>query len=133
MKPGNYPLTIYGGTSLDKSALTFTYKSGGVVVDLTGLDVRAVGLSQSGEVVFNWSTENGTLAKDPLLGQIWPVVGVAETAQIATKAGSISRYENGIAVHALGTWALEVVNPVTGRTVRLLQGLVTVTKGFQSA
>ncbi|UZZ64585.1 hypothetical protein [Curvibacter phage PCA1] len=131
MKPANYPLTIYGGTTFDKSCLLFTYKVSGVPVDITGFTVRAICRSHNGTAAFEWSTETGTLVTDPVAGQIWPDVSAEQTQALETFAGPVARHDNGFAVHTLGVYTLETVSP-SGRVVRLLQGAVYIAKGLRN-
>lgn len=127
MKPANYTLVIYAGTTLDSAALNFTYKVGTTAVDLTGASVRAMGRNPRGEVLFDWSTANGKLSLDAPNGVIGFNVTAAETSALGSVPGPLHGYEAGAALYVVGNWALEIT-AADGRVSRLMQGSVQVSR-----
>lgn len=119
MKPGYYPLTIYAGTTLDAAALNFTYKVGGVAVDLTGATVRATCRNVKGDLMFDWSTTNGKLVLDGPAGRIDFDVSETETTAWNDLRLPLQGTDNNMPIYLLGTWNLEIT---TNRVQRLLQG-----------
>jgi len=126
MRPSNYPLTIYCGTTLDADALSFVYKQGGVIVNLTDYTASAQARTANGDLIFDWSTANGHMAIDGPAGSTNFVVTAAETSALAThiKSGKPSSLTSGLATYEVGAWALELTSP-TGRVIRLVEGVLT--------
>ena len=120
MRPANFDLTIYCGTTLDAEVLRFTYKVGGVPVDLTGFVGRCSAKGQKGWV-FNTSTENGQLTLGGASGQITLNFTAAETSAM-WKPGLTPANREGTLYFA-GTWDLEIES-ADGRVQRLLEGRV---------
>lgn len=128
MKPTNFPLTIYGGVTLDQTALAFTYKVDNTPLDLTNVSIVASCKRPSGESVFTWSTENGAIKTDPLAGAFWPDISAEETRALEQYAQQVLRSDAGMPIYLLGVWVLDMHFP-DSRVVRLLQGSVGIMKG----
>jgi hypothetical protein len=125
VKPAYYPLTIYAGTTLDAAALNFTYKVGGIPVDLSGATIQASGRDAKGNLLFDWSTTNGKLTLDGPAGVIAFNLSAEDTAMFNTLKMRIHGMENNMPIYALGSWSMEVV---TNRVERLMQGPVFVSR-----
>lgn len=123
MRPSLYPLTVYCGTTLDAAALSFVYKQGGVVVDLTGFTAAAQGRTRTGGLVFDWTTANSHIVIDGPTGTISFDVSAAESSALTahTKGVKPTAQSSGLVTYDVGTWALELTSP-TGRVVRLVEG-----------
>jgi len=115
-----YDLTINQGETLDAENFLFTWKAGGLPVNLTGYSARAQ-CRDGGKLVFDWSTENGKIVLGGANGTIAPSVAATETATYAGSQPSIM--VAGRQAVSIGQWDLELESPA-GRVTRLLQGVV---------
>lgn len=121
MKPGVFNLTIYCGTTADRASQEFTYKVGGVVVNLTGFTLRSMGCTDKGEVLFHATTENGQIGVEPLTGKFWLNLSSADTTQMWRRGFAPYSSSDGAVLYNAGSWDVELVS-VDGRVVRLLHG-----------
>lgn len=121
MTPGIYDLTIYCGSSLDADDLSIDWLIDDVPVDLTGWAARACGRLPSGGVVFEWSTEGGTLVIDPTTHEVSPSVAAEQTSAMWRQGLPVAFAGPGKPLHSAGTWDLELVSP-SGKVHRLLHG-----------
>lgn len=126
MRPSNYPLTLYCGTTLDAAALSFVYKQGGAVVDLTNFTAVAQARTASGSLIFDWSSANAHIVIDGLTGTVSFAVTAEETSALAAhiKANKPSTFVAGLPTYEVGVWALELTS-AAGRVIRLVEGVLS--------
>ena len=121
MKPAVYDLTIYCGATVDAGTLTFTYKIGGVAVDLTGYSARSQARDADDQLIFDLTSLNGGITLGGAAGTISLNLDAQATSALWTGDGSLDSATNGASLYERGVWDLELVAP-NGRVQRLIQG-----------